>query len=76
MIKTTEQPDSVPEAQGKRVGLPYDFRKPTVARVKSRIWNSEDPRIFTPKAFGMGYDLNFYWVTHPMGYAQGRRKAG
>jgi len=38
--------------------MPYDWRRPTVARLKSRWWNPEDPRLFTPKTFGWGYDLN------------------
>ena len=43
---------------GKFLGLPYDLRRPTVARLKSRWWNREDHRIFTPKTFGWGYDIN------------------
>lgn len=68
MIKQTDQP--VPGTQGKRLGMPYDFRRPTVARVKSRWWNAQDHRLFTPKAFGWGFDLNLYWVLHPLGYVQ------
>lgn len=41
------------------MGIPYDWRKPTVARAKSRLWNPDDPRIFTPKSYGMGWDINF-----------------
>ena len=43
---------------GKFLGVPYDWRRPTVARVKSRWWNRDDRRIFTPKSFGWGYDVN------------------
>lgn len=43
---------------GKFLGVPYDWRRPTVARVRSRWWNSQDRRLFTPRAFGWGYDLN------------------
>jgi uncharacterized membrane protein len=39
--------------------IPYDWRRPTVARTKSRWWNPDDPRLFTPKAYGWGYDINF-----------------
>lgn len=45
---------------GKFLGVPYDWRRPTVARVKSRWWNPDDPRLFTPKSFGWGYDVNLY----------------
>ncbi len=38
--------------------MPYDWRRPTVARIKERWWNRDEPRLLTPKAFGWGYDLN------------------
>jgi hypothetical protein len=43
---------------GKFRGIPHDWRRPTLARIKSRWWNPDDPRLFTPKAFGWGYDIN------------------
>lgn len=44
---------------GKFLGIPYDWRRPTVARTKQRWWNPDDPRLFTPKVTGWGYDINF-----------------
>ncbi|HEY2777207.1 MAG TPA: DUF5808 domain-containing protein [Gaiellaceae bacterium] len=44
---------------GQFLGIPYDWRRPTVARAKSRLWNPDDPRVFTPRWFGWGYDINF-----------------
>jgi uncharacterized membrane protein len=44
---------------GKVLGVPYDWRRPTIARVKSRLWNPAEPRLFVPRAFGMGWDVNF-----------------
>lgn len=38
--------------------VPYDFRRPTIRRIKSRWWNPRDPRILTPRAFGVGWDVN------------------
>jgi hypothetical protein len=38
--------------------VPYDWRRPTVARFKARWWNPGDPRLFTPKSYGWGYDIN------------------
>ena len=43
---------------GKFLGVPYDWRRPTRARIRSRWWNERDRRIFTPKTFGWGYDVN------------------
>jgi hypothetical protein len=44
---------------GKFLRIPFDWRRPTLARVKARWWNPGDPRLFTPKSFGWGYDINF-----------------
>ena len=38
--------------------VPYDWRRPTLARFKARWWNPRDPRLFTPKSYGWGYDVN------------------
>jgi hypothetical protein len=43
---------------GKFLRIPYDWRRPTRARVRQRWWNPGDPRLFTPKSWGWGYDIN------------------
>ena len=40
---------------GTFLGIPYDWRRPTRARLKSRWWNRNDSRLFTPKTFGWGW---------------------
>ncbi len=45
-------------SHGTVMGLPFDFRMPTPARVKKRWWNGDDPRLFTPHVFGVGWSLN------------------
>jgi len=37
--------------------VPYDFRMPTIGRVKSTYWNPEGP-IVTSKVFGVGWAPN------------------
>lgn len=37
--------------------VPYDFRKPTLDRLRSRMWSPESPLI-QPRAFGVGWTLN------------------
>jgi hypothetical protein len=54
------------------LGVPYDFRRPTVQRARSRMWNRDDPHLLTPKTFGWGYDVNLYWLTHPAGFVHTR----
>jgi hypothetical protein len=41
------------------VPVPYDFRRPTVDRVRRSFWAPDDPRLFTPMAFGVGWSVNF-----------------
>ena len=40
--------------------------------VQARTWNPQDRRLFTPKAFGWGYDINLYWLAHPVRFLTGR----
>jgi hypothetical protein len=63
-----ESTDPVPPEQGRFLKMPYDLREPTDEKVAARMWNPDDRRLFTPKAFGWGYDLNFYWLIHPIRY--------
>jgi hypothetical protein len=51
--------------EGTFLGIPYDWRRPTRARYRSRAWNPDDPRLFTPKAVGWGYGINFHRLLHP-----------
>lgn len=44
---------------GTFLGVPYDWRRPTVARAKSRLWNPNESRLMVPKVFGWGWDVNF-----------------
>jgi hypothetical protein len=50
---------------GDIAGIPYDFRFPTLERLRSTFWNADDPRLFVPRAFGVGWDINFYPLLHP-----------
>lgn len=52
------------QKNGTFLGVPYDWRKPTIERLKSRMWNKDDPRLLTPRTFGWGYDINLYHVFH------------
>jgi hypothetical protein len=47
--------------------FPYDLRIPTKQRVLERWWNPDDERIFTPKVFGVGWDINVFQVLKRFG---------
>ncbi len=50
----TKQPD------GRILNVPYDFRMPTMERLRRRFWNPDESRVFTPAVFGVGWSLNFF----------------
>lgn len=58
-------PPAEPTPQGELLGLPYDLRRPTLARVKARLWQPGGP-LLTPKVWGWGYTFNF---AHPGAWA-------
>jgi len=50
------------------LGIPFDFRKLSFSKAKSRYWNPRDVRLFTPRLYGAGWTLNIYWLRHPYKY--------
>ncbi|MBI3969378.1 MAG: hypothetical protein HY329_27355 [Chloroflexi bacterium] len=52
---------------GRFLGVPYDFRPPTLARVRERWWNRDDQRILTPHTFGWGWSINLREVARRLG---------
>jgi hypothetical protein len=60
-------------AQGRFWRLPYDWRRPTRARLRERAWNPDDVRVLTPKTYGWGLGVNFYWLCHPVRFGRARR---
>jgi hypothetical protein len=49
------------------LGIPYDWSRPTLKRLRERYWNPGDRRIFTPRAFGWGWAINGYEVARRLG---------
>lgn len=44
---------------GTWLGMPYDLRVPSLDKVRAAWWDPANPRIFVPRVFGGGWDLNF-----------------
>ena len=40
--------------------IPYDFRMPTVERVRASYWNPASDRLLTPQVFGVGWAVNLH----------------
>lgn len=51
--------------QGRIMGIPYDFRWPTLERIREKVWNKSTSRILMPHLFGVGWSINFYPLLHP-----------
>lgn len=45
--------------RGRILGIPFNLRIPTPAELTESLWDPEDPRLWRPRAFGGGWDLNF-----------------
>ena len=59
VLKELSKPPQEREWHGELAGfVPYEFRLPTLARVRARWWNPEDERILTPHVFGIGWSVN------------------
>ena len=64
VVQELEKPREERTWHGKIGLIPYDFRLPTVQRVKNSFWNEDTDRIFTPQPLGVGWALNFHSILH------------
>jgi hypothetical protein len=67
-IAITQQLQRPPEERtwyGKIAGIPYDFRIPSVERLRATFWNKDTSQILLPQAFGIGWSINLYPILHP-----------
>jgi uncharacterized membrane protein len=59
IVKELRTPQAERTWNGKVAGfVPYDFRIPTLARIKDRFWNPEAEHVVSPRVFGVGWTLN------------------
>lgn len=49
---------------GTLFNIPYDFRFPTIERLRAGFWNKDTTQVLVPTAFGMGWTINFYPLVH------------
>src|SRR5260370_41467968 len=50
---------------GTLFGIPYDFRWPTIERLRVAFWHKNTARVLVPHAFGMDWSINFYPFINP-----------
>jgi len=59
IVEQLRRPSDERTWEGTVVGfVPYDFRPPTIERARSRWWNPDEPRLFVPQVFGVGWTIN------------------
>lgn len=59
VVKELRTPADQRTWHGEVVGfVPYDFRPPTVARFKERIWDPKGDHLLSPQVFGVGWTVN------------------
>ena len=63
VIQQLQRPPEERTWQGVVFGfVPYDFRPPSFRRFRDAWWNPDDPRLLTPRDFGVGWAVNLYQV--------------
>ena len=45
---------------GRFLGIPYDWRIPSLTDIKKILWNKDDPKLFNETVFGVGWAPNAY----------------
>jgi Family of unknown function (DUF5808) len=59
IVKELRTPPGERSWHGKLGGVvPYDFRRPTMERVRAALWSPDDARLLRPHAFGLGWTVN------------------
>ena len=67
-LAVREQLQMSPEERtwhGTLFNIPYDFRRPTIERLRQTFWNKDTARVLVPHSFGMGWSINFYPLINP-----------
>jgi len=54
-----EKPEEERHWHGKLGFIPYDFRLPTIERLRESYWNTDSSQVFTTEAWGIGWAINF-----------------
>jgi len=68
VFQELEKPEEERKWHGKIAGfIPYDFRTPTIERLKEAYWNPYERRVLTPEVFGIGWAINFYRLLENVG---------
>jgi hypothetical protein len=59
VARELDKPAEDREWHGNVGGIPYDFRPPTVEKLRRSAWDPDNPHVLVPHAFGVGWSINF-----------------
>jgi hypothetical protein len=54
--------------------VPYDFRLPSIERLRQAYWNPRSPKVFTDRPVGVGWAINVPTALRRLGVRQGFTK--
>ena len=59
ILQELRRPREEREWHGRVAGVvPYEFRRPTLSRIRERVWSPEEERLFNDTVFGVGWTPN------------------
>ena len=59
LYQELHKPDAERTWHGKVAGvIPYDFRLPTLERIREAYWDPESDAVFSDRVFGVGWAVN------------------
>jgi hypothetical protein len=65
VAKELNKPPDERTWHGRVAGIPYDFRPPSVEKIRRTVWDPDNPEMFVPHAFGIGWSVNFARLVAP-----------
>jgi hypothetical protein len=69
VAKELSKPPEERTWHGSVAGIPYDFRPPTAEKLKRTVWDPDNPELFVPHAFGVGWSVNLAQLVAPPRHA-------
>ncbi|MPZ68349.1 MAG: hypothetical protein GEU71_02340 [Actinobacteria bacterium] len=72
VVQELSKPEEEREWHGTVAGfVPYDFRPPTLERLRDSWWNPDSEQLFTDRVFGVGWAINLARVAELIKERQG-----
>jgi hypothetical protein len=72
VVRELRRPPGLRAWHGTVLGVvPYDFRRPTLARLRDTWWSPDDGRLLMPRVLGVGWSVNLAHAVQLL--RQGRR---